>query len=318
MWPDGKTSAVVFSIDDIHPGRSTGAYEAGGDLQDGVLGRLLSLLMSHENLKATLFITPDWREICPFPTRAISNVPWIRKWFYLTRVLPKGTMSLDRHLDFTRYLRQLPRCEFSLHGLHHVSRGERVPVEYQSQSLRACMRSLRCGQQSFQRAGLGYSRGFCPPAWNMTPNLLTALVRESFAYFSAAKDIDSSVSVGALSQGSGPRDVPAFIPSIKGDRGIVHIPVNFQATSSKDRAFRILDQGGLLSIKAHAIENACGHIALDALNGRYVDFLDQLIVEIEAEFGSTVWWATFNEVADQTMRQVSDGAGSIAVESEGR
>lgn len=39
--PDGKTAAVVWSIDDIHPATSDDAYEAGGDLERGALGHVL-------------------------------------------------------------------------------------------------------------------------------------------------------------------------------------------------------------------------------------------------------------------------------------
>ena len=41
--PPGKTCAVCFSIDDIHPGKATDAYEAGGDCEKGRLGLLQEL-----------------------------------------------------------------------------------------------------------------------------------------------------------------------------------------------------------------------------------------------------------------------------------
>jgi hypothetical protein len=48
------------------------------------------------------------------------------------------------------------------------------------------------------------------------------------------------------------------------DGDSVHISANFRATSPIDRAVEILRAGGLLSVKAHIIKNAMGHIALDA------------------------------------------------------
>ena len=36
--PDGRKAAVVFTIDDVHPGTSADVYEAGGDLGNGARG----------------------------------------------------------------------------------------------------------------------------------------------------------------------------------------------------------------------------------------------------------------------------------------
>lgn len=301
-WPMGKTSAVVLSIDDVHPGRSTDAYEAGGDLEAGVLGNLLRLLSTHDEVKATLFITPDWREICPFPTRAISGLPLVHRWLYLSPVLPRKTMAIDRHGDFIAFLKELPRCEFALHGLHHVHRGPHIPVEFQNESLNSCMRSVKRARELFLRAGLPSPRGFCPPAWSAPPNLLAALGLQGFQYVSTTRDIDSHVELGALSMGSGPRGFPAYAAHIIKRLQLVHIPVNFQATSPIGRAVQILEQGGLLSIKAHAIRDACGHIARDYLDSSYVSYLSQLISVIGERFGESVWWATFDEVSEHLLR----------------
>ena len=79
--PSGKTAAVCFSVDDIHPSTSTDPYEAGGDLGRGALGRLARLLDRHPKLRATLFVTPDWRPLGPHPTRRAPQ---------LVRDRPKG------------------------------------------------------------------------------------------------------------------------------------------------------------------------------------------------------------------------------------
>jgi hypothetical protein len=46
-WYCPGKSAVIMTIDDIFPGTSQNAYEAGGDLESGTLGRLLWLLERH-------------------------------------------------------------------------------------------------------------------------------------------------------------------------------------------------------------------------------------------------------------------------------
>ena len=71
--PRGKRAAVCFSIDDMHPGKKTDYYEAGGDLDRGQLGHLCWLLERHPQLRATLFTTADWREISPVPTRTVVS-----------------------------------------------------------------------------------------------------------------------------------------------------------------------------------------------------------------------------------------------------
>ena len=67
--PEGKKAAICFTIDDLHPANvSEHGYDAGGDLNNGVFGKVNWLLERHPKLKVTLFTTADWRELSPFPT----------------------------------------------------------------------------------------------------------------------------------------------------------------------------------------------------------------------------------------------------------
>src|SRR4051794_845169 len=101
LLPPGRRAAICFSIDDIHPGKSTDAYEAGGDLGKGALGHVEWLLSRHPKAKVTLFATPDWRQVSPHITRPLlAKVPYFRDRVYLSRVLPRGTMRLTRHPEF--------------------------------------------------------------------------------------------------------------------------------------------------------------------------------------------------------------------------
>src|ERR1700716_4357118 len=93
--PCKKKAAVCFTIDDLHPGKSTDAYEAGGDLGRGTLRHVEWLLERHPCLHVTLFVTADWREISPFPTRSVlAKIHGLRYHVYLTRVRPRGPMRL--------------------------------------------------------------------------------------------------------------------------------------------------------------------------------------------------------------------------------
>src|SRR5262245_15321883 len=96
--PRGKTAAVCFSVDDVHPGTSRDTYEAGGDLGAGALGRLQRLQWRHPLLKATLCVTPDWRldSLVPDGT-VLRHLPWINRFVHWTKLHPSGRYRLDRH-----------------------------------------------------------------------------------------------------------------------------------------------------------------------------------------------------------------------------
>ena len=309
--PPGKRAAVCFTIDDVHPGRSTDAYEAGGDLGAGALGHVERLLDRHPQLRVTLFTTADWREISPFVTRKpLAWLPGLRDRVYLTRVLPAGTMRLDRHPEFVAYLRSLPRTEIALHGLHHLHTGRRVLVEFQDEDTAACAATLRRAAGVFAAAGLPPARGMTPPGWNAPPGLLEAMDEMGFGYVASARDIATAVAPGAAAAMSGLQGVALFAPQIIGRRGLVHIPANFQATSRKERAFEIVDIGGLVSVKGHIVKAAMGHVALDGIDEIYCNYLDALFTVLEDRHGDSLWWATMSEIAEcarAAARAVADG-----------
>lgn len=300
MAPGRQTSCRHFTIDDVHPGKSTDAYEAGGDLGDGALGHLEWLLSKHAELRATLFVTPDWREISPTPTRAlISSLPFIRDYFYLAPRYPAGTMRLDGHPDFVRYICELPRTDIALHGLHHVHRGPRIAVEFQEQSRARCRSILQEAITIFRSAGISLTYGITPPGFHAPQALIDAAIDLDFAYIASSRDINTPISAEAQAAMTGIRGVPLIFPAWLGNGSIVHIPTNFQATSSMDRARAVIEHGGLLSIKAHIIKNAMGHIALDGLDDSYASYLDLVFSQLRDAFGETLWWTTAGEIASR-------------------
>ena len=295
--PPGKVAAVCLSVDDVHPGRSTDDYEAGGDLDSGVLGRLRELFDAHPRLRATLFVTPDWRERSPSPTRRrLARVPVVREHVHLTRPRRRGTMRLDRHPTVADYLRSEPRFELAVHGLTHLARGSRPPAEFERLGVRAARRRLERARAIFAAARLPVEPGFCAPAWAFGPALARALPAAGFQWVSAARDIETPVAPGARTAGSGLHGLPLAAPSVL-PGSLVHLPVNFQATSGQARADAVVAAGGLLSIKAHAIKDALGHIALDGLDGAYAEKLHELFTELEARYGDALWWTTLGETA---------------------
>ena len=300
--PEGKSCAVCFTIDDVHPGRSTDAYEAGGDRERGALRHVQWLLDRHPELAVTLFVTPDWREISPFPTRKLlAALPLVGKHLYQAPILPRGTMRLDRHPEFTAYLRSLPRTQLALHGLHHVHRGPRLPVEFQDESRSECATILREAMGLFRQADLTLSPGLQPPAWNLTPMLAEAVADVGLTYVAAARDVVTDVEPGATTNMSGPRGLSLTSPTLIAGGRVVHFTSNFQATSPPDRALAILEVDGVLAIKAHIVKSVGAYVALDGLDELYRNYLDLLLSRIEDQFGERVWFTSMEAIADRVL-----------------
>jgi hypothetical protein len=296
-WPAGKTCAFAFSVDDIHPGTSRDCYEAGGDGANGALGVLDRLMQKHDNLRITLFVTADWREISPYPDSFFRYVPWVRDRVFLTSVLPKGTMAIDRHPEFTNYLRQRPRFELAHHGLHHVHRGLQVPVEFQHQNANEITDILLEAARIFDRAGLCVRMGLQPPAWNTPDALVQACKNIGIKWLCGARDISTSPKIDAKSAMSGPKNQPVLLPG-HFDNGLIHFCSNFQATSPVERATSILDAGGLLAIKGHISKRSKFHYALDGIDDLYCNYLDALITILDTKYGDNLWWTTFDEISE--------------------
>jgi hypothetical protein len=295
--PAGKRAAVCFTIDDIHPGRARDGYDGGGDLGAGALGLVHRLLERHPQFKVTLFTTPDWRETTPRPTSPLRFVPWVRDRVYLAPMHPPGTMRLSRHPDFVQYLKALPRTEIGLHGLHHVHPGPTVLVEFQQQSTETCQAILRESMRLFDEAGLPYVRGMTPPGWNAPEGLIEAMAGLEFDFLASARDIKTPVSPGATCNMSGLKGVSMVRPAWIAQGRLLHIPANFQATSPIERAFELIDCGGLVSIKAHIVKSAHGHVALDGVDALYMNYLDVLLSRLEDRYGDALWWTTMGELA---------------------
>jgi hypothetical protein len=292
----GKTAAVVMSVDDVFPGTSQSAYESGGDLEKGALGHLLWLLQRHPQLKLTLFVTPDWRRISPVADRIWRHVPLLRDGVYLTHVLPKGMMDVRRHPEFVSFINGMPRTEIAIHGLHHINRGHSVSIEFQNRDRAACGAMLAEAMRIFEEAGLRYVRGLQPPGWDCHVALQEACGDVGIAWVTSARDIVTPVSKDARTAMSGLSGVSMLYPERIAPK-LLHVSTNFQATSVPERAFDILDAGGVLSIKAHITKNVPGHLHLDGVDSLYMNYLDRLFFDIEQRYGEAIDWTTLNQLA---------------------
>ena len=296
--PKGKKAAICFSIDDIHPSKSTDYYEAGGDLSNGSLGKVSWLLNRHPKLKTTLFVTADWREISPIPTRKIlASIPKLRDHFFLAQRWRKGTMALNNHPDFVNYLNNTKKFEIALHGLHHTHKGLKIPVEFQDQTESQFNQIIKEMLSIFDKSNIKYSKGICPPGWNAPDNLLNELIKNNITFLASARDIFTEITKDSKTNMSGLKGLPLIYPSLIKNNKIVHIPSNFQATSKYERAISIIENSGLLSIKAHIIKNAFGLIALDGVDEIYMNYLDVLLTNIENKYGDELWWTSMDEIS---------------------
>jgi hypothetical protein len=295
--------AVVLTVDDIFPGMRGKPFEAGGALEKGSLGRLLWLLNRHPKLRITLFATPDWREISPVPTSPLRHVPWLRDRLYLAPIMPKGSMDLRRYPDFVAFLNALPRTDVAVHGLHHIHRGKRIAVEFQEQDRATCAAMMREAVRIFDEAGLVWSSGFQPPGWNLPRALRLACVDAGIRWVASGRDLRSAITPDAkMGEGFGLEGASLLFPEWTEER-LIHFSTNFQATSPPERAFEILDLGGILAIKAHITQFVPGHVHVDGVNRLYMNYLDRLFCDIEDRYGDTVAWTTMGEIANDIAAQ---------------
>jgi peptidoglycan/xylan/chitin deacetylase (PgdA/CDA1 family) len=300
--PEGKSAAVCFSIDDVHPGMESNGRKAGAAVNRDSLGHLRWLLDRHPQLRATLFTTADWRQISPLPTRRLlARIPYLRERFFLAEILPIGAMRLSNHPEFIQFLKQLPRVEIGLHGLHHVQRGPRAPVEFQKQSVTQCKRTLQKMIAIFDETDLEYTMGISPPGWEMTESLARAMIEIGIKSVSSARDIGTPISRAATTNMSGLKGVSLIYPECICAGQLLHITSNFQATSTVDRALEIIENGGLLAIKAHAVKTILGYTALDGLDELYRNYLDLIFTRLENMYGDSLWWTSMGELTDRCM-----------------
>lgn len=295
--PEDKKAAIVFSIDDIHPGKTTDLYEAGGDLDKGALGKVKWLLNRHPELKVTLFTTADWRETCPFPTKKIlAKLPKFRDKFYLAPLLKKGTMDLRNHPEFVQYLNNHRQFEVALHGLYHVHRGLKIPVEFQNQNKEEFDKIVSEMIHIFDASGINFVNGICPPGWNAPLQLLDVLVEKEINFINSSRDIFTPVCAQATCNMSGLKATSLIYPTLLMGNKLVHFPANFQANSSIERALEIIENGGLLSIKAHIIAQIENYVAIDGVTDLYMNYLDVLITILKNKYGDALWFTSMGEI----------------------
>jgi hypothetical protein len=256
------------------------------------------LLDRHHKLRATLFVTADWREISPRPTRKLlATIPFVCDRVYLAKRWSPGKMRPDRHPQFVSYLESLPRTEIGLHGLYHCHTGPRIPVEFQDQTRAELTYILRQVKEIFNQAGITPVPGISPPGWNAPPALLDAMVDTGLSFLASARDTYTPITPGAVARASGMQGVSLIYPQLIHAGKLVCFSSNFHATSPIDRATAIIENGGLLAIKAHIVKNALGYVSNDGLDATYRNYLDIVLTILEERYGDSLWWTSMGRIA---------------------
>jgi hypothetical protein len=195
----------------------------------------------------------------------------------------------------------MPRADIGLHGLFHVHRGPNLLAEFQDESVEECRRILEKAMGVFRRAGLEFVPGLCPPAWNAPPNLLEAMATLGLKFVASSRDVYTAVSQGARTAMSGMRGMSLLYPQLVQDGRLVHLTSNFAPNNPIDRAVEIIELGGLLAIKAHAVKHAFGFTAVDGLDEHYANYLDVVLSSLEDRYGDQLWWTSMDEVTRRVL-----------------
>ena len=306
LWSKGYETALVIGIDDVHPEQRGDGTDFGLDLEKGSLGLIAELVEEFPSLQVTLFVTPDWRlRLGSFD----SFVRWIQRLSLriradklVTRLLvkpyPSGRFRLDqeRIKGWCKSIgRRISRGEFSvgMHGLSHFNPWLNFANEFAGLSYEECISRIRIAKEIFRKAKIKSVKGFAPPGWTITGNLITALLKEGFEYIAGAEDHLSPVDPLMYCNESG-MYVPLFYPRIL-HGGLVSIPRNWDMRwSGLDRAEEILKINGIIGVHGHVAKTPG---VINEISESTITNLRQLLEYLEEKHSDEIWFTNFNEVA---------------------
>jgi peptidoglycan/xylan/chitin deacetylase (PgdA/CDA1 family) len=305
LWPKGYRAALVIGIDDVHPESSQDRLDFGGDMEKGALGLLLNLINAHPYIKITLFITPNWQlkpQNVPFINFVKKNVqnrfvdklttPLVRKWRLDTFAIESA--KYQAWCNFMREQVLSNKFSLGIHGYSHFN-PTYFAQEFQSLSYEETEHRIENALKMFDSANLPVSKGFAPPGWSVTGNLLTALVKYNFKYIAGCVDHHSPVAQNIFSSQAGLQSISLYYPQVMLG-GLVHIPRNYDISESDiERAEEIINIGGVIGIH--------GHIAKmpginNPISTETINKLDKLLLYLEEKYNNEIWFTDFNEVSD--------------------
>lgn len=311
MWPEGFKAALAIGIDDAHPESSLDGSDCGGDLDAGALGLLRNFLEKYSNLKATLFVTPCHIFLPQIMgverLHSIIRVSLRRKGReidnichrFLIKKIDAPKFDIDRNVFFSRYLRSLTaagQIKVGIHGCFHFHSIPPYASEFRYLDEKEASRRIKLAIYKMTIANVPFVKGFSPPGWGVNKTLLKVLDNEEFSYIAGSADFSTPITRNSNSMEAGLKNISLVFPSLVTSR-LVNVPRNWTLHNNLKRALKILDLGGLLSIHMHVENEYHGSFLGNGITAKNVSKLERLIDIIISEYGKSIWFSTFDEVA---------------------
>jgi len=256
---------IIMSIDDVCPRKSYGTAK-DFEILDWLRGR-------HPELRITLFVVPCMR-------------------LYPYSFLSKDRYRLDKHREWCQWLESKKGYEMAVHGYTH--RSSRPPYSAEFNLLQPAEIAFRLekAERILQKAGLSFVKGFRQPGWLAPDYLIDALIAKDYLFFAGSQDVITPVSKDATCSQSGFRGLSLIYPQKV--RGLVHTPTNMGLDRlDLERALKIAELGGLVSIKAHMAPWDENGLTLEKVRR-----LDSLLHELEQR---EIGYAAMSEVAKKLL-----------------
>jgi peptidoglycan/xylan/chitin deacetylase (PgdA/CDA1 family) len=335
-WPCGKRAAFSLGVDDIHPEGSADeeGIDYGGDMDQGNFSYLNTLIERRPYLRVTLFVVADWvarPDYLGWKTLA-SLDPIVSLMARISPRLARSTravlrrpreyaqgnfrLDVDEHKKWRDWLAsKIATGNFEVvpHGLrHHNPKHENSSMEFVGLSSEESVNRLLEMEQVLARAKIPYVRGFRPPGWGVSQELLKSLEKLGYIFLAGSADFRTEILPGSAAAGAGLKGVPIVFPS-------EHAPYSFLTfcancnTSLHQRAIEIVEAGGLALFQTHIAKTVFG---LEAVSQKFVDVLSRLLDLFEQRYLGQIWFASLGEIARFCLAR--DGTEITTVKEEDR
>lgn len=292
-WPRNCVAALSLDIDDVYPESDKEGLDHSGDMDYGKFN-YVSSLSQKLGLKYTLFVTPDWLQRYYKSKLLRLMVKILRRPENYS--LGKFRIDNEKYAKWRKWLMEkisTNRFEVAIHGLYHFN----LHSKYKSQefiglSESECYKRLDLAEKIFEKARVPYVRGFRPPGWGISKELLEALRKKGYLFLAGSADTKTPISSSAKSRGAGLKGVSLIYPDHYGNYPFLTLTANCDHKSLK-RALEIARLGGLILIHTHIAPTG-----VSAVSEEYYKGIFNLLTSLKSRYDGNIWCATLGEVAE--------------------
>jgi len=281
---------IVFGIDDVCPQKASDAgKDFGGDLEEGVLGKLIDFSKEFPGIKYSLFITPNYAfkaqpRYFSLLQKTVKKFFGIKTAQSLARHWKGEPFRLDKHPDFCSFLKKYSQkglFSLELHGFNHFHVFLYHPQEFNGLTASECSERIQASVFLFKKVGFEKPMVFAPPGWFVSGALLEALQENAFKFIAGSIDNSALIKKDSFSKGSGLQGVSAFKPQKV--NGLKNIPRNWDLRfGSKEKALKVFELNGILGIQAHIAEEG----VTNAITDENLNNLRSTLFALEKEYGN--------------------------------